>query len=66
MTKNLIDLELYELHQTDKALLLWDGHSMGGFPTKKSGKWIPKSLCEDNGDGTYTMTEAVAYEKGLI
>lgn len=63
---NLIDLELFELYQTDGAFLLWDGHSRGGFHNKKSGKWVPKAVCEDNGDGTYTMPEKVAYEKGLI
>ena len=65
-TDNLIDLELFELHQTEDAFLLWDGHSRGGFHNKKSGKWIPKSVCTANDNGTYTMPESWAFNKGLI
>lgn len=28
--------------------------------------WVPKSLVEDNGDGTFTMPEWVAKQKGFI
>lgn len=28
--------------------------------------WIPKSQCERNDDGTFTMPEWLAKEKGLI
>lgn len=28
--------------------------------------WLPKSQVEDNGDGTFTMPEWLAKDKGLI
>ena len=33
----------------------------GGFP-----EWVPKSQVEDNGDGTFTMPEWLAFDKGFI
>jgi len=39
-----------------------DGARRGG----KLGVWVPKSLVEDNRDGTFTMPEWLALEKGLI
>ena len=47
-----------ELHRdTDRAFLLFDG-------SKKV--WVPKAAVENNQDGTFTMPEWLAFEKGLI
>lgn len=55
--KQLADVEAEIIHQTDAAFLLYDG---------KVKEWVPKSQVEDNGDGTFTMPERVAKEKGFI
>ncbi len=59
MKKNhdLIDLALELVHETEKALLLSDG-------TRK--EWVPKSVVEVNADGTFTMPEKWAKDKGFI
>lgn len=54
--------ELYDFagrieHETEKALLIFDG-------TKKV--WLPKSRVEDNGDGTFTIDQSLAEEKELV
>ncbi len=43
--------------ETDKAWLLSDGGTT---------KWVPKSQVENNGDGTFTMPEWLAKDKGFI
>ncbi len=43
--------------ETDKALRIFDG---------KKTEWVPKSQVEDNRDGTFTMPEWLAQEKGFI
>ena len=43
--------------ETDKALRIFDG---------KKTEWVPKSQVEDNKDGTFTMPEWLAQEKGFI
>lgn len=58
----MIKSELYDLAaqkkgETEKAIRLFDG-------TKT--EWVPKSQVEDNGDGTFTMPEWLAKEKGFI
>lgn len=53
----VVDLHGLLVHQTEKAFLLdIDG-------TKA---WVAKSQCEDNGDGTFTIPEYVAIEKGWV
>ena len=41
-----------------------------GDKDKETGKdkivWLPKSQCENNNDGTFTMHEWLAKDKGLI
>ena len=54
---DLVDLTLDKNGETAKAFRLSDG---------KHTEWAPKSLVEDNGDGTYTMPEWIAKEKGWI
>lgn len=53
----LVDIEAQIVHETELAYLLDDGHTT---------VWIPKSACEDNGDGTFTMSEAYAIDKELF
>ena len=53
----LFDLAAQKKGETDKAIRLFDG---------KKTKWIPKSQVEDNGDGTFTMPEWLAIEKGFV
>jgi hypothetical protein len=43
--------------ETDKAFRLYDG---------KTTEWVPKRLVENNGDGTFTMPEWLAKDKGFI
>jgi hypothetical protein len=43
--------------ETQKAWRLFDG-------TKT--EWVPKSQVENNGDGTFTMPEWLARDKGFI
>jgi hypothetical protein len=44
-------------HETDLAFLLFDGDTKA---------WVPKSMTENNGDGTFTMPEWLAKDKGFI
>lgn len=53
----LIDIAAEQRGETDKALRLYDG---------KTTDWVPKRLVEDNRDGTWTMPEWLATEKGFI
>ena len=46
-------------HETEKAYLL-------DFAGKCGPKWVPKSVTEDNDDGTFTLPEKMAMEKGMI
>lgn len=57
MDSKLIDLSAEIRGETEKAWQLYDG-------TRK--EWVPKSQVEDNGDGTFTMPEWLAKEKGFI
>ena len=53
----LFDLAAEVKGETDKALRLYDGVKT---------EWVPKSQVEDNGDGTFTMPEWLARDKGFI
>jgi hypothetical protein len=53
----LIDIAAQKTAETDKAFRIHDGAVF---------VWLPKSQVEDNGDGTFTMPEWLAKEKGLI
>lgn len=57
MKEKLFDMAAQKKGETDKAIRLFDG-------TKT--EWVPKSQIEDNGDGTFTMPEWLAIEKGFI
>lgn len=61
---NLIDISAILRHETNSAYLIYDGrHDKDG---KEIREWVPKSQVEDNGDGTFTMPEWLALEKGFI
>lgn len=53
----LFDMAAKKIGETSKAIRLDDG-------TKT--EWVPKSQIEDNGDGTFTLPEWLAKEKGFI
>jgi hypothetical protein len=56
-SSKLVDIAA-EIHgETDKAWQLYDGTTTA---------WVPKSQVEDNNDGTFTMPEWLAKEKGFI
>lgn len=54
---HLTDIAAEVRGETDKAIRLFDGDKT---------EWLPKSQVEDNGDGTFTMPEWLAKEKGFI
>ena len=54
---DLVDVEAVKRAETDKSFLLYDG-------TRKV--WVPKQYVEENDDGTFTMPEWLALDKGLI
>jgi len=54
---NLVDIACEVLHQTEGAILIDDGAAK---------TWLPKSLTQVNDDGTVTLPEWLAQEKGLI
>ena len=56
-TDKLVDIDAVLRIERDLALLIWTG---------ESAVWVPKSLVENNGDGTFTMPEWLAIEKELV
>lgn len=65
----LIDVAAQLKGETDKAFCLYDGRSevkKGNTTPSELRVWVPKSQVEDNGDGTYTMPEWLALDKGFI
>ena len=55
--RELIDIAGEVRGETDKAIPLFDGKTIA---------WLPKSQVEDNRDGTFTMPEWLAKDKGFI
>lgn len=53
----LFDVAAEKRGETEKALRLFDGRVT---------EWVPKSQVEDNSDGTFTMPEWLAKDKGFI
>jgi hypothetical protein len=53
----LTDIAAELLYETEKAYRISDGVNT---------EWVPKSQVENNNDGTFTMPEWLAKEKGLI
>ena len=57
MPEKLVDIDAEIRGETDKAFRLYDG---------KTTEWVPKSQVEDNKDGTFTMPEWLANDKGFL
>ena len=57
MKRELIDIACIVRGETEKAWRLDDG-------TKT--EWVPKSQVEQNDDGTFTMPEWLAIDKGFV
>jgi len=55
--REVVDVEARLVNETDAAYRIHDG---------KRTEWVPKSLVEANDDGTFTMPEWLALEKGFI
>lgn len=55
--RELIDIAAELRAETEKAFRLFDG---------KTTQWVPKSQVERNDDGTFTMPEWLAHDKGFI
>ncbi len=53
----LTDIAAELRHETPKAYLVFDGATE---------VWLPKSMTEKNSDGTFTLPEWLAKDKGLI
>lgn len=53
----LIDIAAEIRAETNSAYKLFDG---------AKAEWVPKSQVQDNEDGTFTMPEWLAKEKGFI
>ncbi len=54
---DLIDIAGVKSSETERAFFIFDGKTVA---------WVPKSQVEDNGDGTFTMPEWLAKDKGFI
>ena len=57
MSDKLIDIAAEVKGETDRAYRIYDGSKT---------EWVPKSQVENNNDGTFTMPEWLAQEKGFI
>ena len=55
--REVVDIAAEKRGETDKAFRLHDGTRT---------EWVPKYLVEDNGDGTFTMPEWLAIERGFV
>ncbi len=55
---DLVDIHATLVHETELAVVLDTGD--------RELHWLPKAAVQDNGDGTWTMPEHLAHEKGLI
>jgi len=55
---NIVEFAALLVHETKRAVLLDHGADK---PV-----WLPKSLVEDNGDGTWGPPEGVLIDKGVI
>jgi hypothetical protein len=61
---DLIEIAAEKRADREKAVAIYDGRDDDSG--KEIWTWLPKSQIEDNGDGTFTMPEWLALEKGLI
>lgn len=63
---DLIEVACKIVRRTDKAVGVTDGTIDMDLDGKDKIVWLPKSQIEINDDGTITMPEWLAKEKGLI
>ena len=56
-SERLTDIAAEIRGESEKAVRLFDGVNT---------EWVPKSQVENNGDGTFTMPEWLAQDKGFI
>lgn len=56
-SERLTDIAAEIRGESEKAFRLFDGANT---------EWVPKSQVENNGDGTFTMPEWLAQDKGFI
>jgi hypothetical protein len=73
MRSDLIDIACKVRRETEKAIAVADGTTeetvdphTGVIREREKFFWLPKSMVEVNDDGTVTMPERLASEKGLI
>jgi hypothetical protein len=57
MTERVVDITAKLKHETAAAYLVNDGNRDA---------WLPKSMTENNGDGTFTIPEWLAIDKELV
>ena len=57
MSERLVEIAAEIRAETDKAYRLYDGALT---------EWVPKSQVQQNDDGTFTMPEWLAQDKGFI
>jgi len=57
MSERLVDIAAEVRFETNGAFRLYDGART---------EWVPKSQVQQNDDGTFTMPEWLAQEKGFI
>lgn len=55
---HLVDITANLIHETEMAYLLDDGCGVRA--------WVPKTCCEDNRDGSWTMPERIAIDKEFV
>lgn len=55
---DLIKIDAVKVHETERAVLLDVGQD--------SAIWFPKSAVQETDPGEWEMSEALAYEKGVI
>ncbi len=61
---NLIDIAAEKRMEKGAGIALFQGDKDGDG--REVWVWVPTSQVEDNGDGTFTMPEWLAKDKGLI
>ena len=69
MKSNIIDIEGWQYHATDKAILFWTDET-----SREMAVWLPRSKIEVEehhvsgtaGDVTITLPEWLALDKGLV
>ena len=64
----LVDVECVVRMRREKAIAVADGTMLdkGTRHEREKYFWLPLSQCQENDDGTVTMPEWLALEKGLI